>query len=232
MARDFDGTNDNINYGTDASIDNFFSTGNAGTFAMWVERDAAAAAHALFNKTTTNAITAWAFRLNASDLAEFFHGFSTTFGQWSVASPTVGAAALTHLALTFDGLEASQPVIYINGTSAAVTEDTNSAGTATADGASSLRSGEVGSALTQDFDGRQGWLCYGSTIWTADLVNRHKWWGVAPGGPSTVAVWHPFWTDGLTNKGTATANGTATGTTVASLPRVERMWGSMMGCGR
>jgi len=49
-----------------------------------------------------------------------------------------------------------------------------------------------------------------------------------------VKVWHPLWTSDLNNRGTATANGTATGTTMdnASCPRVERCHAAMMGVGR
>jgi len=123
------------------------------------------------------------------------------------------------------------PVIYVNGVSQTVAVNTAPAGTQSSDAAGTLAAGETTTGLN-DYDGRLAFWCYDSTLWDAAKVNRHYWWGCAPGGPSTVKVWHPFWTSDLGNRGTAVADGTATGTSMASLPRVERMWGSMMGCGR
>lgn len=226
MARDFDGTNDRIDCGSDASLDSFSSK----TMAYWYVRDVGLAVHSIIQKDRFAIGWGAGHGSTANNKVYFMRDFDTTNGEWT-STNVVGAGAISHVVITYvDGIS-NDPVIYLNNVSETVLEVSTPTLTVVDDAANSLTLGETGGGAN-DFNGRLGFVCYDNTIWTAADVNRHYWWGCAPGGPSTVKVWQPFWTSELTNKGTAVANGTATGTTMASLPRVERMWGSMMGCGR
>jgi hypothetical protein len=96
-------------------------------------------------------------------------------------------------------------------------------GTLSSDAALNFRLAEAGDGGA-DLDGAIQNMCYANALWTADQVNRHRWWGRVGGA---VAVCHPLYTDKLTNEGSATANLTATGATVVSrIPRTVRP-----GCG-
>lgn len=223
MARDFDGVNDQIAFGSNASIDDFGATGI--TMAFWVEPDATGFISFFCKDRETNWIlweaTQWQFR----------HQWSTFPGVWR-ATATV-PTTLHHLVVTYDGGNVANDATFtIDGVAETVVDIRTPEGTISTDAAQNLLLGEDGASSDTDFNGRVGWMSYDNAIWSAADINRHRWWGTAPGGPSTVDVSHPLWTSGLGNNGTATADGTVSGTTMASMPVVERMWGSSMGCGR
>lgn len=232
MARDFNGVNEQIVLGSDVSIDAFALR----SVAFWYQSDSGTSYAILFGKdgpaTNSGFGISRDFNLTRLTITHTF-GAGATEARWNVTGSDPGTA-LHHVVITYDnGNVANNPLCYIDGVSVAVTVATAPSGTADSDAAKDLYVGQ-GADGGGDFDGRLAHLSYDNTIWDAAMVNRHRWWGTAPGGPSTVKVWHPWWTAELNNKGTATANGTATGTRVdnASVPKVERMWGSLMGCGR
>lgn len=230
MARNFDGANDNIDFGSDASIDNFFGASpNTGTIAYWIDADNAGAQQHVIGKSIFS--NAFAIIIHSTTVMRCVWEFSTERGIWdTTADHTDGTDH--HSAFTFDGSSVTNdPTSYLDGSSETPTEVITPIGTINSDAAQSLLAGEE-SGGGRDMTGDLMCLCYDDAIWSSADVNRARWWGVAPGGPSTVQVWHPLWTSDLTNKGLATANGTATGTTMTSMPKVERMWGSMMGVGR
>lgn len=219
--------NERIAFGSDASIDGFALR----TVAMWIQNDASDASfRQLFEKgATSSTFPGLILDPSVGDLI-WREDFSTAGGEWQSAS-SVGTG-LTHVAVVYDaGSTANVPVIYVDGVSQTVATNTAPVGTQASDATATLEIGEASNG-DNDYDGRIAAWCYDNTLWDAAKVNRHRWWGCAPGGPSTVKVWHPFWTSDLNNRGTATANGTATGTRMASLPRVERCWAGLMGCGR
>lgn len=223
MARNFDGVNDNITFGSDASIDGFTTQ----TVALWLRRGTTGVASFLLGKDRS--ATNWAFAINASDKPQFIRDWSTTDGNWTGGTALTSTTDLNHIVLTYDGgSTANDPVITLNGTDETITEVATPAGSLNSDATPTLYCGEAGSGAG-DLTGDIEFLAYANALWTAAQKNRHRWWGAVGGG---VAVSHPFMTEKLTNEGTATADGTATGTTMSSLPRVERCWGSMMGCGR
>jgi hypothetical protein len=129
-----------------------------------------------------------------------------------------------HVAVTYDGAsDANDPVLYVDGVSQTLTQLSNPAGTLVDDSGPNLLAGETGGGLL-DLDGAEQNVGYASGIWTAAQVNLHRWHGRI-GGP--VAVLHPMYTTKTANEGTATADISATGTTVISrIPRCSRP-----GCG-
>jgi len=226
MSRNFNGANDVINYGSDASIDNFAQK----SIGLWLQRSSIDTNDFIFGKD--RAIANWGCTIRGAaapaNVFSFEHGFSVTDGEWR-ASTVISTGVLHHVVITYNNASIlNDPVVTINGIDDTITEATSPAGAADSDATPNLLQGENGGGVA-DFGGDMGWLVYASGIWDAAQKNRHRWWGT-PGG--AVALNHPLVTSNLTNKGTATANGTATGTTMSSIPRVERNLGTMMGCGR
>lgn len=229
MARDFDGANDRVGMGSDASIDSFVTQ----SVACWAVVDSIPTGSnaQILGK---NGNSQWALEVGANDRdVVWFRKWNTgSSGLW-ISNMSTGLpfadGALVHVVVVHDGgSTANDPTIYVDGASVSVTELSAPSGTLVSDSAQNLASGSRDDN-NDDYDGRISHLVYANALWDAAQVNRHRWYG-EPGG--AVAVKHPWMTDSLTNKGTATANGSATGTTMAGLPRVERNHMSMMGCGR
>lgn len=233
MGRDFDGVDDNVSYGSDASIDAF----TAKTVMFWIVPNTGASnIDAVVAKGPGGYFDTWSVNVDdngGSDRIRLAQDFATTDGDWASPGGSITDNGIFAVTVTHDGTT-SAPTIYINGASQSITTITAPAGAMNSDAAGNLRAGTTGDGTGGPYTGKIGHLVYHNAVLSAADANRHRWWGCAPGGPSTVKVWQPMWTSDLSNRGTATANGTATGTTMdnASLPRVERCWGSMMGVGR
>lgn len=223
MARSFDGTDDNVSFGSDASVDSFVSR----TASLWTRVDGGADVFDILIGKGSWFIAWQGFSSLFS--FDFYQNTSTPDTNWTGSTPLTAAPGFRHVVVTYDGSSMSNdPVLYIDGTINATTEDAAPTVAITDDAGNNLTIGEHTTG-GQDFLGLLGWVCYDNTIWTAAQVNRARWWGT-PGG--SIKVYHPLMTTKLTNEGTATANGTATGTTMDSIPRVERCWMGMMGVGR
>ena len=227
IARDFDGIDDSINFGSAAGIDNRSLI----TIMLWTQRDDAANVDVWVAK---DGFTRWVtsaqdFGTGEKLVWEYQH--SVTRGIWR-GGTTLGTG-LRHIAISYNnGATSNDPNLWVDAAAETVTELGAPVGTPNADAAFDLVSGLDQSFGLDFLDGRLGWLTFHNAILNDAAVNRHKWWGCAPGGPSTMLVWHPMWTSDLVNKGTGTADGTNDGSTMASLPRVERCWAASMGCGR
>jgi hypothetical protein len=221
MSRDFNGTNENINFGSDTSIDEGGTFGNLKTIAMWVDRDVANINQFLLGKSTLTAQWGLLFGATAQgNLFRFGHAYSVAFGEWN-NSTAIAAGSRHHVAMTMDGgSDLNDPTFRLNGVTES-SESSSPSGTWVADDTPSLISGENSSG-SQDFDGRIGFLAYDNVIWTNNQINRHRWWGVPRGG-TTCKVWHPFVTDTLANKGSATANAVVTGTRIVSMVKPMRI---------
>lgn len=224
MARSFDGANDEIDFGADASINGFTTK----SMSMWALHDTASVNDIILAKDREGTHWAWKTR-SADDTTELYVDFSTTDGRWRSTTPL--GTVFHHIALTYDGgAVGNDPVFYLDGAVDATIDIVTPVGSIVSDATPTLRVGEDG-AQAADWAGDIGWLCYANAVWDAAQINRAKWWGT-PGG--AFAVYHPFWTEELVNKGTGTATGVVAGSVVinAAIPRVERMWGSFMGVGR
>ena len=222
MARDFDGVNDSINFGSDASVDDF----TAKSIAAWTNFDATGT---MCIVAKSGPAATWEFRRNGggtSGAVAMENAFSGTDAIWRTGTGVVLTGRF-HIVFTHDGTTGA-PLIYVNNVSQSITTVSTPTGTIDADAANDLRAGTNASDAL-DLDGQLQSLCYDNSAWTAEQVNRSYWWGRPGGG---VEVYHPMLTDKLANEGTATATGTATGTTVVSLVTpVVRPGSAMMGMG-
>lgn len=226
MGYSFDGNNDWLQFGTDSSIGNFAQL----TLCCWiVPTVVGTGVMALHAKQANNAT--WFWRLLGTDPADlrFNYGWSTTNLQDSAYGADIVAGQFAFVALTYDrGSTANDAVMYLDGTSLSITRDSATPGvTAKDDTTQTLRFG-TDSALGNDYNGLMSAFIYDDTIWSAADINRARWWGTR-GGSMKVNV--PCLTGG-SNKGTGTISFTAQNAVLASLPRIERNWGSMMGVGR
>jgi hypothetical protein len=218
MARSFT-SGDSITLGSDASIDDY-TTKNI--FA-WVQSAPAAGNSGV----QVSKLTGWGFfttralALEANNHLLLQQDFSTSDGAWVTANNTITQSVDTAVGVVYNRSAAGNtPTFYVNGATSSTTTSSVPIGSSVADAAGSL---DLSSSVQ---DWVIGHLIYDDVAFTAADANRHKWWGMAPGGPSTVSVYHPMWTDHTTNKGTATADLSLTGTAVVSMPKVMRP-----GCG-
>lgn len=225
-----------INYGSAGNIDNVFGQGgNGGTVAMWYQ-STPNASESSTPLAKDSVASAWAFQGSRNLLAETGHhlhltyDFATLDGDWTTAIDSITNGVDTAIGVVYDNNDtANDPVFFINGAVSATNSLLDPIGAAASDAADDLVSG-LGVAPGMLL----GWVIVdrGMELTTAEM-NRHRWWGVAPGGPSTVDIWHPMWTDATANKGTATADMTpSAGVGMASIPKVERCWASCLGVGR
>ena len=225
MARAFDGTNDNVDFGSDASIDGFSVMSIVG----WVNiQTPAANADYLMSKVLTGGNTdGWAVTSNTNNTRmELLRSWSGALATWYFTKPANGRH---HIAWTYDGgATTNDPVGYLNGVSQTIGEATAPSGTLPSDATNNLRLGEDGQGGS-DAQCDVGWFTYHNAILDAAAVNRCRWWGRPHGG---MQVYHPLVTDKLANEGSATANGTATGSVmVAMAAPVQRPGSAMMGMG-
>lgn len=222
MARNYDGVDDRIAYGSDASIDSF----TLKTIAGWYNFAADGVTMQLVGKDTN--ANGMDHQRNIGNQILFGQLFSTNQGIWRTNNAFTGTARI-HIAVTYDGgADTNDPIFYVNGAVEALTEALAPSGTFSGDAAQDLETGD-NVALNRDMNGNQSCFVYDDAIMSAAEINRTLWWGRPYGG---LQVYHPFWTDKLTNEGVATANGTASGTTVAAFAiPVVRPGSSMMGMG-
>ena len=229
MARNFDGTNDNL-----LSADNALAGLNVDLksvgFWVLVPSDPAGQQQVVGTITAEGGTGILNTRVTVPDVAGFqsrlTHNFSTTVGVWD--SPDVTSGSRHHIAYTYDrALTTNDPVLYVDGTSVAVTEVTTPVGTAvTAD--DTLKMGET-STGTFDFIGTVSNIAVAvGILWSASQVNQTKWWGRLGG----LLVYHPLWTDKLIDEGSGAETLTANGTTVAAfVTPCVRPGSAMMGMG-
>ena len=210
MSRNFDGTDDNVDFGSDASIDDF----TAWSVAFWIDLQTPSSTYDVIVDKGYNGSTVGKRPMSSSTFSGFMEievGWSGGRGYWGFPKPTNGRH---HMVWTYDGASASNvPLGYLNGVAQTTTTGATPSGTLGSDAASSLRIGETNGG-GQDFVGKLEHFVYVDRIITAAEVNRHRWWGRPSGA---MKVCHPMVTDKLGNEGSATADGTATGATVASL---------------
>jgi hypothetical protein len=231
MARDFDGANDVLNLGQDASIANWTQ------FTVWGWFIFDAIGYRLIwtkNSAGTDGIYAWikantGVRKNSLHVTD--HGWDTTPGAWYSTTQLTGTGTRIHIAFQYNGGGGTgeDATIWLDGVDDSAIEQTTPVGSyADDDSGNDLLVGEDWGG-SGDVNARITALGGTEASFTTAQVNRAMWWGRPHGG---IDIYHPMWTTKTANEGGATADATYTGTTVASFPvPTVRPGSAMMGMG-
>ncbi len=145
----FDASDDEINCGSDSSIDDLFAGG--GTFACWFLSSGR-------GETSSGRVAdkgQWQlFSVTDTTTLEFDQAFTGDPGEWTFS---ITAGVWQHVAIVYNNnLGANDPTIYINGVSVNVTEaQAPGSDTATSDAASDLIIGDNAGSSTS-WDGKIG----------------------------------------------------------------------------
>ena len=162
---DFDGSNDFIKVDADSSINSLFATG--GTLSGWINtKSVGETAGRIANK-------GFFFYVHVASGSTCKLGFnipfSTTDGAWTTTNHDINFDEWQHIAITYDGSStSSNPIIYINGISVAVTEATTPVGSISDDTAD-LYIGNR-SATDRSFNGSMSSIALHSTAKSADEI--------------------------------------------------------------
>ena len=162
---DFDGSNDFIKVDADSSINSLFATG--GTLSGWINtKSVGETAGRIANK-------GFLFYVHITSGSTCKLGFnipfSTTDGAWTTTNHDINFDEWQHIAITYDGSStSSNPIIYINGISVAVTEATTPVGSISDDTAD-LYIGNR-SATDRSFNGSMSSIALHSTAKSADEI--------------------------------------------------------------
>jgi hypothetical protein len=213
MARNFDGTNDNL-----LSANNALPGMDVDTksFGHWAVRAGNAAANNVV-MTGLSQDGSGNLRWAVSQFAPTTSGYRVRFTQaWTTAGVWLSTNDISidrhHIAITYDRSSAvNNPVMWVDGVSVAVTTSTAPLVTVST-GDDTLKCGEDG-AGSGDLASTIMNLVVTPGIWDAASVNRARWWGRPHGG---LLVYHPLYTNKLSDEGSAAETLTATGTTVAA----------------
>ena len=213
QGRTFDGTNDNL-IAPDNSASGLDTAQRSWSF--WLTAPApAVGSDAIFAAVTAAGGT----EIHGIDVEPpasaglrlmFYQTFSTATGVW--ASTDVSASTRHHVLVTYDrGATTNDPVIYVDGTSLTLNEDSTPSGTTTT-GDDTFKMGEY-TGGSGDFTGTVQYLAVYSGLFDAAARNRARWWGRPHGG---AIIYHPFVTSKLADEGSAAETLTANGSVMAA----------------
>ena len=150
FAQQFDGSNDNIQAGSAASIDDIFGSG--GTLSAWIYPSSIGeSSEGRIGDKASGATgqTGWSFATYTNNVLMFRKGFANTRGYWRTPTNSVTLNAWNYVVVTYNQASAANnPAIYINGQPQVITEVQTPAGAAQSDAANSLQLGNRGTGYT------------------------------------------------------------------------------------
>jgi len=218
-SRSFDGSNDYINFGSDASIDNIFDSG--GSVSFWTKLNAFTNDRRFINKDDCRGTSGreWGIYYAAAELyfeAHFtgvrclantindaFPGASTSTSQW------------VHCVVAYTATEGTIPTIYLDSVSQTVSS-TSSTGTRNSDAGDDLIVGSS-AGVAQWLNGQMSDIRLYTKILTQDDVD--DLYAFNDVTDNLVAHWklietgtNPTFADSSTNNNTGTNNGTTEST--------------------
>lgn len=157
MAVDFDGTDDYVDCGSGATIDDLVDK----TVALWFNLDSFTPTQypTLAFKGLDSSARGWLLNLRGPsapgsfNVIQFYQYFDVSDGYWTCPL-TVTAGLWYHVAIAYNKSSiTNDPIMYVNGVSQTVTEVSTPAGTADSDAADSLTLGDRPANPTR-FDGK------------------------------------------------------------------------------
>lgn len=144
-AREWDTAGDYITGGSGTSIDDTFAGG--ATITAWVNPDSDGISNTFAYIAEKKASVGWIFGvdpLSASDLpVVFIHDFSTTRGKWTTTAANLPINTWSKVAIKYNNAStANNPVLTIDGSTEAFTENETPSGTRSDDSSSTLYLGQ------------------------------------------------------------------------------------------
>ena len=144
----FDAVDDEINCGSDTSVDDIFTGG--GTVSIWLQSDGRG------ENNEGNAISKLNWQLQMvtdTTTMRFLRGFSVSDGTWDIA---IVAGMWQHLVIVYDSSSvANNPIVYLNGVSITATETTTPQGDLVSDASGFAIIGDGPISVTS-WDGKIG----------------------------------------------------------------------------
>lgn len=168
----FDGIDDIVNCGSDASLDGHTTI----SVSAWVFSDdfSVGTDDRVASKANDAGTLGWSWRVDETTVGKIFLviPFSGVDGFWEVTSPVLAEGVWSHIAFTYDNSStANNPLIYINGVSETVTETQTPTGTVSADDAFDFLIGNDGD-FNRQFFGQITEVAYWSTVLTQAGVTQ------------------------------------------------------------
>ena len=172
-ALSFDGVDDIVACGSDSSIDNIWDGG--GTAVVWMRADSDGEGNLARMLDKVN----WRLAMDSADTAAAFRCiWPGAVGVWSF---TVNGSVFEMIAITYDsGLTTNDPIIYVNGESVTISEDSTPAGAnRTSDAAENLSIGNSG-GTDKTFDGKLDNIMLFDSILSASEIRKLYQDGAVP----------------------------------------------------
>ena len=171
---DFDGTDDYINVGSDASLDNIWTSG--GTLTAWIypRSDGESDFGMIAVKRSSNA-SGWYLATNdessgACDI-KLRSARDTADGGWATTSREITLNEWNHIAVSYDSdSDGNSPLIYVNGISVGVTESDTPSGSHSSDASDIFKIGGEAGAFT--YDGAISNLALHQTILDSQTISQ------------------------------------------------------------
>jgi hypothetical protein len=146
-ARDFDGMDDFIDAGSDASLDDVFS--NGGTITAWIRANSFGGLDfgRIADKSAgIDGTGGWGFELdnaagNADQTLRFERGFDTNVSAWFGPQSIIVVGQWHAVGMVYDESTGDPPRFFVDGVAQPASDDGLGSGAPTADGAQSLRIG-------------------------------------------------------------------------------------------
>ncbi len=180
---DFDGTDDYINAGSNATLDQIFSGG--GSVSLWVNRDtSSAAADFLVKGSNSTGGLGWVLFGSNSNTITFRKAFTSSNGIWVTTSAVTTDGSWDHIVVTYNqDSAANDPTIYVNGVIASITESTQPSGSAYDDSSHNLT---IGAHSSNSFtDGKiDETRLYNRTLSAAEVMSLYQW------APGPITYWN------------------------------------------
>lgn len=231
MARDYAGNQHHINPANELTG----ITGASQSIMVWAKNDSVSAGEWLVG-TVTNTSGANRRRLGmeppTSAGLKFSYRVQASTAHWWNTQDDYDAGVWHSFVVSYDASNlAIDPDMYVDNVGVNTTKVEGNGTRTTGD--NRVKIGE-NSVNASDLTGQVAAVAVVSRTLDPGEVNRFHWWGASPGGPSTMLVWLPMWTDKLANSGSASTTfaASASAPTMTTLPKIERCWAATMGCGR
>ncbi|MGB5519134.1 MAG: DNRLRE domain-containing protein [Gammaproteobacteria bacterium] len=153
----FDGNNDTVDVGADASLDDLFASG--ATITAWIH--ASGWGEGNFGRIADKADNlgsnrnGWAFEVHGANRALLFqYGFTDNIGNWYTPVDSIALDTWHHVAVVYDkNAHENDPVIYIDGVAQTLVELDTPVGTASSDAGINLTLGNYALDTSRTFDG-------------------------------------------------------------------------------